>query len=74
MSDSKTTGEPTEDDALALLKELGLTYHDGAIGTAEAGFFVIIFCNRKKPPLTKFRGWPIRYSIGGGMPRAHGGA
>lgn len=64
------TAQPTVDDCYALHAELRLTSVTGCVGISVDGFFVIIFQNVKKPPLIKFRGWPIKYSIGGGMPRA----
>ena len=67
---SEREAEPIADDCNALLAELRLTPTTGCIGISSEGFFVIIFQRVKKPPLIKFRGWPIRYHIGGGMPRA----
>lgn len=64
------TTEPSDEDCDALMSELELTIYTGAIGVSPQGFFVIIYRRVKKPALIKYRGWPIRYSIGGGMARA----
>lgn len=48
-----------------LMKELGLTYQNGAIGIndVEKKWHVFIFDNIKKPPLIKWYGWNIVYHI-----------
>ena len=62
--------EPSEQDCRELLRELRLAPSQGCVGIGERGFFVMIFGKVRKPPMTKFRGWPIRYHIGGGIPEA----
>ena len=63
-----TTG--SSEDALALRKELGIRRDQGGVGIGDGEWLVIIFDKVKKPPIIKWKGWPVRYHIGGGMPRA----
>lgn len=60
----------SDEDCEALMSELRLTPLQGAIGVAARGFIVMIFRRVKRPAMIKFRGWPVEYRIGGGMPRA----
>lgn len=70
MPDVQKTSEPAEQDCRDLLRELRITPSQGCVGIGERCFFVMIFARVNRPPMTKFRGWPIRYHIGGGIPEA----
>lgn len=69
MSDN--ISRPTAEDCTALLSELRMTPMQAAIGISARGFFVLIYASVKRPPMIRFRGWPIEYRIGGGMPVAY---
>ncbi len=61
-------------DALAeqLQSRLGLRCNQGAVGVGKDEWIVIIFNKVKQPEIKEFAGWPVRYVIGGGQPRARG--
>lgn len=60
--------EPTADDCIALRRELGLAVDQSDIETGDACFHVYIYENIKRPPMIKFRGYPINYHIGDEKP------
>lgn len=68
--DQSPMAKPTEQDCRDLMRELHITPQTGAAGITGSGFFVMIYAKVKRPAMVKFRGWPVRYFIGGGIPRA----
>lgn len=64
--------EPTEQDCDDLLRELNLTDREATVGIGAGTLFVVIYRRCKKPALAAWRGWPVSYNIGGGVPRALG--
>lgn len=66
--------EPTEKDCEDLMRELGLGLAEGSVGVGSGIMFVMIYERRKKPALVTWRGWPIAYRLGVGMPSALGAA
>lgn len=69
----KTTATGSADEAVALLKECGLHYSQATVAVGSREWIVMIFEWRKRPPIKRWLGWPVRYMLGGGMPRAHAG-
>jgi hypothetical protein len=49
---------------------LGIHPMDGGVGITKIGWLVIIYAQCKRPPLIRWRGRPVEYRIGGGMPIA----
>ena len=68
---SETTATGSEEEAMALMCELRLTPLAGVVGVGAAEWIVIIYERCKRPALTHWLGWPVKYRIGGGMPRAN---
>ena len=60
----------TKADCLALLEELRLTPSQASVGTTSDGFLVLIYKKTRRPLVVHFRGHPVKYLIGGGMPKA----
>ena len=70
MSETATaTGSAKE--AEALMREICLSPMQGNVGVGANEWFVVIYGRRKRPPVTRWLGWPVRYNIGGGRPRAY---
>lgn len=61
--------DPIEEEAEALLKELGLSYRQACVGFDEKRWHVTIYERRKKPALRKWAGLPIIYRINNGQLR-----
>lgn len=62
--------EQIKRDALELKETLGITTHfgrmDGSVAIGLDTWHVFIFDKVKRPPLIKWKGWPIVYHIGHG--------
>ena len=71
--DKTTAKQPTTQDCHDLLSELRLTPSQAFVGIGWDNFFVIIYADKKRPAMIRFRGFPIEYSMGGGMPLAYAG-
>ena len=56
---------------MALLRELRLTPAQGNVAVGDREWIVMIYGQHKRPAITRWRGWPVRYDIGGGMPVAY---
>ena len=65
------TDEELQTEAQAICEAVGLSYTQGSVGWTGDGWIVYIFANRKKPPLVKWKGLPVDYRIGCGMPVAN---
>lgn len=64
-----TTATGSTEEAVALLKACGLTYRQGNVAVADNEWIVMIYEWRKRPPIKRWLGWPVRYMLGGGLPR-----
>lgn len=71
MSEHKTTATGSADEAMALLRELRLEPMQGNVSVGKREWIVMIYARQKRPALKRYLGWPVRYHIGGGMPRAY---
>lgn len=68
--DNRTATGSTE-EATALLKACGANMVDGAVMVGEREWIVMFYGQRKRPPITRWMGWPVRYMMNGGRPRAY---